>query len=86
MLENEEKNDFEPEEERDYRAAILSIIRGDSNDELLRELLEDYHDNDIASVLDDLESEERERLLRVLGSDAMSDILPFTDDAAEYIA
>ena len=86
MLENEEKNDFEPEEERDYRAAILSIIRGDNNDELLRELLEDYHDNDIASVLDDLESDERERLLRVLGSDAMSDILPFTDDAAEYIA
>ena len=86
MLENEEKNDLEPEEERDYRAAILSIIRGDNNDELLRELLEDYHDNDIASVLDDLESDERERLLRVLGSDAMSDILPFTDDAAEYIA
>ena len=86
MLENEEKNELDPEENRDYRAAILSIIRGDNDDELLRELLEDYHDNDIASVLDELEPEERERLLRALGSDAMSDILPFTDDAAEYIA
>ena len=86
MLENEENDALDSEEERDYRAAILSIIRGDSDDELLRKLLEDYHDNDIASVLDDLEAEERERLLRVLGSDAMSDILPFTDDAAEYIA
>ena len=86
MLENEEKNELDPEEDRDYRAAILSIIRGDNDDELLRELLEDYHDNDIASVLDELEPEERERLLRALGSDAMSDILPFTDDAAEYIA
>ena len=86
MLENEENDALDSEEERDYRAAILSIIRGDSDDELLRKLLEDYHDNDIASVLDDLEADERERLLRVLGSDAMSDILPFTDDAAEYIA
>ena len=86
MLENEEKNELDPEEDRDYRAAILSIIRGDNEDELLRELLEDYHDNDSASVLDELEPEERERLLRALGSDAMSDILPFTDDAAEYIA
>ena len=86
MLENEENDTLDSEEERDYRAAILSIIRGDSDDELLRKLLEDYHDNDIASVLDDLEANERERLLRVLGSDAMSDILPFTDDAAEYIA
>jgi magnesium transporter len=52
----------------------------------LRELLDDYHDNDIASILDELTAEERERLLRVLGIDAMSDILPFADDAAEYIA
>ena len=73
-------------EERDYGSAILSIIRGDNDDELLRELLEDYHDNDIASILDELTAEERERLLRVLGIDAMSDILPYTDDVAEYIA
>ena len=84
--ENEKNEELDVELERDYSSVILSIIRGDNDDELLRELLEDYHDNDIASVLDELTAEERERLLRVLGSDAMSDILPFTDDAAEYIA
>lgn len=83
---NENTEALDVESARDYSAAILSIIRGDNDDALLRELLEDYHDNDIASVLDELTAEERERLLRVLGSDAMSDILPFTDDAAEYIA
>ncbi|MBO7303528.1 MAG: magnesium transporter, partial [Clostridia bacterium] len=89
MLENQENEINEEQElevERDYRSAILSIIRGDNDDSLLRELLEDYHDNDIASVLDELSAEERERLFRVLGSDATSDILPFTEDAAEYIA
>lgn len=83
---NENREELDVESARDYSSAILSIIRGDNDDALLRELLEDYHDNDIASVLDELTAEERERLLRVLGSDAMSDILPFTDDAAEYIA
>ena len=56
MLDNQEnekdKEEADSESERDYGSAILSIIRGDSSDELLRELLEDYHDNDIASILD----------------------------------
>lgn len=86
MMGNEEKELSEIEEERDYSSAILSIIRGDNDDDLLRELLDDYHDYDIASVLDELTVEERERLLRVLGSEAVSDILPYTDDAAEYIS
>ena len=83
---NEKIDEIDVESERDYGSAILSIIRGDNDDALLRELLEDYHDNDIASILDELTAEERERLLRVLGIDAMSDILPYADDAAEYIA
>lgn len=84
MNENE-KETLQNGDERDYREAILSIIRGDSDDELLRELLEDYHDNDIASVLDELTAEEREKVLRVLDSEALSDILPYADDVAEYI-
>ena len=86
MQENEEKILPENEEERDYRAAILSIIRGDCDDKLLKELLSDYHENDIASALDELSPQERERVIGALGSDAISDILPFTYDAAEYIS
>ena len=77
MQENEEKSLPENEEERDYRAAILSIIRGDCDDKLLKELLSDYHENDIASALDELSPQERERVIGALGSDAISDILPF---------
>ena len=86
MPENEEKSLPENEEERDYRVAILSIIRGDCDDKLLKELLSDYHENDIASALDELSPQERERVIGALGSDAISDILPFTDDVAEYIS
>ncbi len=86
-MENENINEFEERlEDRSYRAAILSAIRGDSTDELLAEILADYHDNDIASVLDELSVEERDRLLRSLGSEAMSDIIAYLDDAGEILS
>lgn len=80
-----ENNIFELED-RGYRAAILSAIRGDNTDELLREILADYHDNDIAAVLDELSPEELDRLHRVLGSEAMSDVIAFSDEAGEILS
>ncbi len=73
-------------EDRNYREAILSAIRGDCTDELLAEILADYHDNDIASVFDELSSEELDRLNNALGSEAMSDIIAFLDDAGEVLS
>ena len=73
-------------EDRNYRAAILSAIRGDNTDEVLREILADYHDNDIAAVLEELSPEELDRLHRVLGSEAMSDVITFSDEAGEILS
>ena len=73
-------------EERDHHSAILAVIRGGHTDEEIREGLERYHDNDIASVLEDLTPEERERLLRIVGSEAMSDIVSYLDDAGDYLS
>ena len=73
-------------EDRNYRSAILSAIRGDNTDEVLREILADYHDNDIAAVLDELTSEERDRLFEVLGNEATSDIIAHLDDAGEILS
>ncbi len=81
----EEQNIYDLED-RNYRLAILSAIRGDNTDEMLREILADYHDNDIAAVLEELTAEERDRLLEVLGSEAMSDIISFLDDAGEILS
>ncbi len=81
----EEQNIYDLED-RNYRLAILSAIRGDNTDEMLREILADYHDNDIAAVMEELSSEERDRLLQVLGSEAMSDIIAYMDDAGEILS
>ena len=73
-------------EERNYHSAILSIIRSDLSDEELKAALEEFHDNDIASVLEELTPEERERLHEAIGNEAVADILSYTDDAGEYLA
>ena len=81
----ENKNFFEAEE-RDYRADILDIIRSDKSDDEVRLLLEDYHDYDIAAILYELTSEEKERLLQALGNEGMSEVVPFLEDAGEYLS
>ncbi len=81
-----EEKIFDETEDRGYRQAILSAIRGDNPDELLRQILADYHDNDIAAVLDELTAEERDRLFDVLGNEATSDIISYLDDAGEILS
>ena len=73
-------------EERDRRLAILSLIRGGLTDKEKREGLEKFHDNDIAGVLAELTAEERDELLLIVGSEAMSDIVSYLDDASEYLS
>ena len=72
--------------QRDYGAQILSIIRENPDDDVLRELLGEYHENDVASVFDELTPEERDRVRRILGSEIMSDIVSYLDDAGEYLS
>jgi len=73
-------------EARDHRGAILSIIQESTSPEKMREALEKYHDNDIASVVEELTREERARLLLAVGYEAMSDIVSYLDDAGEYLS
>ena len=72
--------------ERDYGAQILGIIRSQAEDSEIRLQLAEYHENDIASVFEELTAEERDRLLEILGSEIMSDVVPFLDDAGEYLS
>ena len=81
----EEKNEVMLQE-RDYGTQILGIIRGEGSDEEIREQLQEYHENDIAGVFEDLTPEERDRLLDILGSELMSEIVSFLDDAGDYLS
>ena len=84
-MENE-NNVINEIEDRSYREQILAIIRSDISDEEIKQALEEYHDNDIASVIEELTEEENDRLLHALGSEAMSEVVPYLDDAGEYLS
>ena len=73
-------------EDRDYRELILELLRSNLTAEELIAELENYHDNDIASVLPELSREERLALLDIIGVEAAAGILAYLDDAPRYIA
>ncbi len=85
----EEKEILEQEEDiltnRDYAEEILALIKNSATAEEIKEGLSDYHDNDIAAVLEHLTKEERIYLYSVLGDEAVSNIFSYLDEVEVYI-
>ena len=81
----QEKNDISLLR-KDVGAQILDIIRSNINDSDARAQLQQYHENDIASIFEELTAQERERLHEILGSEFMSDIVSFLENAGEYLS
>lgn len=72
-------------EKPDYAKELEAIIKSDASDAQIREQLEDYHENDIADVLEELTSEERKKLYRILGKETVSEIFTYLEDVETYI-
>jgi magnesium transporter len=64
---------------------IVAIIRSGLTQEELSEKLQDYHKNDIAQSLEQLNKDERISLYNILGAKWMSEIFPFIDEPDEFI-
>ncbi len=71
----------------DYEREITEIIKSNLSPRVMKDRLEDYHDNDIAEVLSLLGVAERRKLYRALDIPMLSGILEYTDeeDAAVYL-
>ncbi len=80
-----------PDEEKilmerpDYEEELISIIQSDESPEVIRERLDDYHDNDIATVLQTLTKEDRLKAYRILGLERVSELFTYYDEVAQYI-
>lgn len=73
-------------ERPDYEKELETIIKSNLSDTEVREKLSDYHENDIADVLENLSEHERIRLYRILGIDSVSEIFAYLgDDVVKYI-
>ena len=72
-------------EKPDYVEELLSIIKSGKTNAEIRELLYDYHDNDIAEVIPELSFNARKKLYKILGVEWISDIFAYLEDAHEYL-
>ena len=70
----------------DYQKELLSLLRSGMSPKLLKEEIRNYHENDIADVLEQLGREERTRLYCLLDAQTLSDVLEYTDDFALYFS
>lgn len=71
---------------RDYEKELIAIIKSGEPPQAIRKKLEDYHENDIASVWEDLTKEERIKVYRLLGNDTVSEIFTYLgDDVSRYL-
>lgn len=64
---------------------IKNIIDSELPDEEIRELLLQYHENDIAEISDEMEPDERAELFRILGNEHAADVLLYSDDISEVV-
>lgn len=64
----------------DYSGEIKEIVRSNASPKVMRERLDDYHDNDIAAVMSELSIPERQKLYRVLDISTLSAILEYAEE------
>ncbi len=73
-------------EKRDYEKELIQIIKSGSPPQAIRKKLEDYHENDLASVWEELTKEERIKLYKLLGNDTVSEIFSYMEaDISTYL-
>lgn len=64
---------------RNHSQEILSVIRSNASPGILRNKLEDYHENDLADIFPELTLAERRKICRILDTDMLSDIFEHID-------
>ncbi|MQN01080.1 MAG: magnesium transporter [bacterium LCO1.1] len=87
-MENQDENTCKAPDQPNYEGEILSLIRSNSSPTVLKEKLEDYHENDIADALPKLQPNERKKIYRMLSPELLAEILEYAEDseAALYLS
>jgi magnesium transporter len=71
--------------DRNYIEEIKDIVSG-NNPSLKKELLEDYHESDIADVVEELTKEERIALYEILGDKRTALVFSYLENVDEYVS
>lgn len=69
----------------DYTEELIALLRSRRPIAELREEMENYHDSDLADLLEMLSPVDRRRLYRILGLDRTGDVFSYLDNPGVYI-
>lgn len=72
--------------ERNYQEEIKEILGSNLSEDEKREKLLQYHESDIAEVIDEMDEDERKEIFRILGTEASGDVLLHTEDIGDVIS
>ena len=70
---------------REYLDELLELLKSEISDAEKKELILQYHENDIAEMLEELDKEDRIKLYTLLGDDNVADVLPYVEDVEELV-
>ncbi len=70
---------------RDYLKEITNILSSEKSPAKKKELLLQYHQSDIAEVLDILTEEKRKELYDILGVESLGEVLLYSEDIEELV-
>jgi magnesium transporter len=68
----------------DYQRELLQIIRSGVSPKVLKEKIQEYHENDIAAALEMITKEERIKLYHILDAQRLSDIFEYLEEIQPY--
>lgn len=71
---------------RDYKSEIIQIVQSDLKLPDMLEQLLNYHENDIAAALTDLNPEERQKIYEAIDGDTLAGVLEYADDFGVYLS
>ena len=79
------ENNQEKDLTRNYHEEIKQIIESNISDEEKKEQLSQYHENDIAEILEELDEESRKVIYELLDIEVLGEVLLYTEDIEEYV-
>lgn len=72
-------------EDRPLWEELTALLRANTSPQTLRDFLDDYHDNDIAEALTQMDQGGRKQAYRALGPDRAAEVLAYMDNASDYL-
>lgn len=70
---------------RDYIEELRSILASPISNEEKKDLILQYHENDIAQMYDELDDIQREELYQILGKESIAEVILYADDVGEIV-